>query len=817
MNPACPGLVRPSIVRPDPVRLFSNGLFAEWFTLGWFTLGWLTPGWLVPGWLGGARRAGTEPAAEDNPLPFQRLQAGQRRRFGEGQVSGNLGGGHRSTHFQQPADHRHAGLRGFALEGDSRGNPHVGPGGPCGKRPPHHRQPFGGHPAHPAPRALVPRRPPRPHQLVKQGQPVARQPARAQFTCRGNHHPAQQQVVQFIGRANLRLRLGPHPLNRQRIEPAEVRDTLHRQRAAGGDSARPAFSDLAPIEEGVRVGVQQFVTEWAGLARVAGNQLNLTPVDLAQDLAQPLEVVRLLQAVVHRLPNERMVGQHMVARDVFLAPRQLREDGGQQVVGPKPLQRRGNLPPIAEPRHQQGAGHVPAPAGGERRHIQQRLLEQLVDIPGVEHAEHALERKAVLRPEREDQPVIVGGRLEFKIETPTEPLPHRQPPRLGNPGPKRGMDDQLHPPRFVEEPLEHNPLVRGEQPDRRLLGTGIQHHLIGGDSPHSSLALQPLRGRLGLVDAPLQLFPQAGDLLRQLERSPRGLAAPEGNAGRSPPGVDHGDVVPPDVHNPPRGVPQEKDLARRALAGEVFVEGPDDGLVGLGDHAVRGDLGNRAAVRRRCEPGSLPAPHPSSHPVPMQKHPPPPASRRHPFREVLQGVVKVAAGQPAIGPRPPTEGEQLLGRPLLAAHLGDHLLRQDVERSGGNGNDIQPPRADRPNEREAFDQFVAGQRDQATLGHQPQRMPRPPHPLQERGDRTGRTNLDHQVDVANVEAQLERGGRHHRLELAVLQPLFGVVPQVGGQRPVMTPHRLFSQQLRELVGDPLGHPPGVHKDQRAAV
>src|SRR3972149_488029 len=49
--------------------------------------------------------------------------------------------------------------------------------------------------------------------------------------------------------------------------------------------------------------------------------------------------------------------------------------------------------------------------GGERR-LRRGLGQHL----GAQHREHALERKAVLLAERDDDPVVGGGRLQLEVE-----------------------------------------------------------------------------------------------------------------------------------------------------------------------------------------------------------------------------------------------------------------------------------------------------------------------------------------------------------------------------------------------------------------
>ena len=81
-------------------------------------------------------------------------------------------------------------------------------------------------------------------------------------------------------------------------------------------------------------------------------------------------------------------------------------------------------------------------------------------------------------------------------------------------------------------------------------------------------------------------------------------------------------------------------------------------------------------------------------------------------------------------------------------------------------------------------------------------MPRAPDPLQEARDRARRAELADQVDLADVDAELERGGRHQRLQRAALETLLGVQPLLLGEAAVMRGHLLLAQALGELHGSP---------------
>src|SRR5215831_5405215 len=88
-------------------------------------------------------------------------------------------------------------------------------------------------------------------------------------------------------------------------------------------------------------------------------------------------------------------------------------------------------------------------------------------------------------------------------------------------------------------------------------------------------------------------------------------------------------------------------------------------------------------------------------------------------------------------------------------------------------------------------------------------MPRPPHALEEGCDRARRPELADEVDLADVDAELERSGRHQRLELAVLEPLLGVETLLLGEAAVMRPDLVLAHAL--------GHPARVDEDERGAM
>ena len=89
--------------------------------------------------------------------------------------------------------------------------------------------------------------------------------------------------------------------------------------------------------------------------------------DAVEDVLQAVDVHRFVQAVVHGLADERVVGDLDRAGEVLLAADELREDRRHQVVGLHALDRRRDVLALALAEDGERAGGVPAPAGAPHR------------------------------------------------------------------------------------------------------------------------------------------------------------------------------------------------------------------------------------------------------------------------------------------------------------------------------------------------------------------------------------------------------------------------------------------------------------------
>src|SRR6266852_5349584 len=117
-----------------------------------------------------------------------------------------------------------------------------------------------------------------------------------------------------------------------------------------------------------------------------------------------------------------MIGDGDVARNVFLASKSFRKNGGQQIIGAHTLDLRRNFFSTAKTKQGQRAPGIPAPARGEERRSQHGLLQNGPDGIGMEKMKDVGEREAVLFAQRDIQAVVGGRSLEFEIEGSAEAL-----------------------------------------------------------------------------------------------------------------------------------------------------------------------------------------------------------------------------------------------------------------------------------------------------------------------------------------------------------------------------------------------------------
>ncbi len=188
-----------------------------------------------------------------------------------------------------------------------------------------------------------------------------------------------------------------------------------------------------------------------------------------------------------------------------------------------------------------------------------------------------------------------------------------------------------------------------------------------------------------------------------------------------------------------------------------------------------------------------------------------------PLADEVDDLVELVARHLGVGRGAPQEREEIVGAPLLRAHLGDDLLRGDVEREVGELDRVETPGPHRGEERGALDQLVARERVEPSLGRAGAAVVGPAHPLQERGDAAGRADLAHELDRPDVDAELERRGGDQRPQVAGAQAGLHPVAAFLRQAAVVRGDDVVAEAGAELVREPFGEPPGVDEHEGGAV
>ena len=187
------------------------------------------------------------------------------------------------------------------------------------------------------------------------------------------------------------------------------------------------------------------------------------------------------------------------------------------------------------------------------------------------------------------------------------------------------------------------------------------------------------------------------------------------------------------------------------------------------------------------------------------------------FGEHAHHGVEILALEIAVRIRAAHEIEQLVLAVFARRDFGDDLLREHVERMLGDAQAVELAAAHGIEQRDAVDELVAAAREDAALRHAAHRVVGAAHALQEYRDAARRAELAHQLHVADVDAELERGGGHHDLERAGLEALLGVEAGFLGEAAVVGRDVFFAEALGQMARDALDHAARVREHQRGVV
>ena len=280
----------------------------------------------------------------------------------------------------------------------------------------------------------------------------------------GEEDEGLQQVVEIVGVAEIGARLFDDLGDGRRVEFAGLFEDRGGQGAAELHGAGAALFERGIVEEGVGIGVENFVRELRGHRGIDGNGLDAAVADGFEDAAEAVDVHGLVHDVFHDFFDQGVVGDLDIALDVFKAGGDVGEDGGEEVVASHALNLRRDFLAVLEAEECEGAVGVPTEAGGEDgRAGEYGLLKNLLDGFGLEEVEDIGEGEAVLFGRGDADAVVGGGGLQLEVEAAAEALAQGQSPGAVDARSEGRMDDELHAAAFVKEALGDDGTLGGNR------------------------------------------------------------------------------------------------------------------------------------------------------------------------------------------------------------------------------------------------------------------------------------------------------------------------------------------------------------------
>ncbi len=314
------------------------------------------------------------------------------------------------------------------------------------------------------------------------------------------------------------------------------------------------------------------------------------------------------------------------------------------------------------------------------------------------------------------------------------------------------------------------------------------------------------------------LLAEVGDAVGEDGGALRGLALPEGQAGRGAVGVFDEDAAGGlDALDAPAGVAEEDDVAGAGVDGEVFIQSCNLDVFGLEEDAVEGGVGDGAAVGDGGHAGAAAGVEMAVDAVAEEVGAVAAAAGLDAGVEQGEDLVEAGAGEVAVGVGAAEDLEEGVFLPGLGGAAGDDLLHEDVDGLVGDLEAVELAGAHLADEGGLLEEVVAGGGEEAALGDGAAPVAGAADALHGDGDGAGGADLADEVDVADVDAELERGGGDEDADLAGLEALLGVEAEVAGERAVVGGDLLGAEAGAELEGDLFDEAAGVDEDQRGAM
>ena len=456
----------------------------------------------------------------------------------------------------------------------------------------------------------------------------------------------------------------------------------------------------------------------------------------------------------------------------------------------------------AHPREEQGAPGVHAELRAEDGRVGQFIEDAPPRFVGGQRRQDVGGRLLRQARQTEEDAVVVGLRLGRHADAVAQDAEQRQGPGPVDAPAERRLHHQAPVAGVIAEGLDHHHPVRRHHADRVHLALNMGDEGTGRAFVEGVVAAQPGLGffdrrLIRLRQACCDLAPESADADAELVGPIGVVAVPERHARRRAGGVDHDDPVVVDLGHAPDVAAQQKRVADARFEDELLVKFADARLAVAQIHAERARVRDRADVAHREQARAGQGDQPVGRPIPGDLGPQRRDSRHGRGVEVVaagehvEDALELRPGQVAVRIRAADEVEELGRAPRLHRHRCNDLLGEDVERAFGCVGQLDVAVQHAARDRGRLHQVLAEGGVDAAVAGLPDQVARAADALQPLRHALGRLELHDQVDVADVDAELERAGADQGREFAGLQVRLHLAPGFFRHAAVVGADRAF--------------------------